>query len=156
MEMFKQQTGLFLTHIPYKGTSGALNDVAAGHVEASVVVLQTALPLLQGGKMQMLAVMGPQRVAQFPDVPTLAQAGVANVVSEAWFGVTAPAGTPPAVINKMNAELNSILALPEVKEAMARAGVEVIGGKPDKLDAMVRSELGMWAQVVKKGNITAD
>ena len=156
MEMFKQQTGLFLTHIPYKGTSGALNDVAAGHVEASVVVLQTALPLLQGGKMQMLAVMGPQRVAQFPDVPTLGQAGVPNVVSEAWFGVSAPAGTPPAVINKMNAELNSILALPEVKDAMARAGVEVIGGKPEKLDTMVRSELGMWAQVVKKGNITAD
>jgi tripartite-type tricarboxylate transporter receptor subunit TctC len=104
----------------------------------------------------MLAVMGPQRVAQFPDMPTLAQAGVPNVVSEAWFGVTAPAGTPPAIIAKMNAELNSLLALPEVKEAMAKAGVEVIGGKPDKLDVMVRSELNMWAQVVKKGNITAD
>jgi len=156
MEMFKQQTGLFLTHIPYKGTGGALNDVAAGHVEASVVVLQTALPLLQGGKMHMLAVMGPQRVAQFPDVPTLAQVGVPNVVSEAWFGVTAPVGTPPAVIAKMNSEINSLLALPEVKEAMAKAGVEPIGGKPEKLDAMVRSEIKMWTQVVKKGNITAD
>lgn len=156
MEMFKQQTGLFLTHIPYKGTSGAINDLAAGHVEASVVVLQTASPLLQGGKMRILAVMGPQRVAQFPDVPTLAQAGVPNVVSEAWFGVTAPAGTPPAVIAKMNSEINSLLALPEVKEAMAKAGVELIGGKPEKLDAMVRSQIKMWTQVVKKGNITAD
>lgn len=156
MEMFKQQTGLYLTHIPYKGTGGALNDLAAGHVEASVVVLQTALPLLQGGKMRMLAVMGPQRVAQFPDVPTLAEAGVHNVVSEAWFGVTAPAGTPPAVIAKMNSEINSLLAFPEVKEAMAKAGVEPIGGKPEKLDAMVRSEIKMWTQIVKKGNITAD
>jgi tripartite-type tricarboxylate transporter receptor subunit TctC len=119
-------------------------------------VLQTALPLLQGGKMHMLAVMGPQRVAQFPDVPTLAQVGVPNVVSEAWFGVTAPVGTPPAVIAKMNSEINSLLALPEVKEAMAKAGVEPIGGKPEKLDAMVRSEIKMWTQVVKKGNITAD
>lgn len=156
MELFKQQTGLFLTHIPYKGTGGALNDLAAGHVEAGVVVLQTALPLLQGGKMRMLAVMGPQRVAQFPHMPTLAQAGVPNVVSEAWFGVTAPTGTPPAVIAKMNSEINSLLALPEVKEAMTKAGVEPIGGKPEKLDAMVRSEIKMWTQVVKKGNITAD
>jgi tripartite-type tricarboxylate transporter receptor subunit TctC len=156
MEMFKQQTGLFLTHIPYKGTGGALNDLVAGHVEASVVVLQTALPLLQAGKIRILAVMGPQRVAQFPDVPTLAQAGVPNVVSEAWFGVAAPAGTPPAVIAKMNAEINSLMALTEVKEAMAKAGVEPIGGKPERLDALVQSEIKMWGQVVKKGNITAD
>jgi tripartite-type tricarboxylate transporter receptor subunit TctC len=156
MEMFKQQTGLFLTHIPYKGTGGALNDLVAGHVEASVVVLQTALPLLQAGKIRMLAVMGPQRVAQFPGAPTLAQAGVPNVVSEAWFGVAAPAGTPPAVIAKMNAEINSLMALTEVKEAMAKAGVEPIGGKPERLDALVQSEIKMWTQVVKKGNITAD
>lgn len=156
MEMFKQQTGLFLTHIPYKGTGGALNDLVAGHVEASVVVLQTALPLVQAGKIRMLAVMGPQRVAQFPDAPTLAQAGVPNVVSEAWFGVAAPAGTPPAVIAKMNSEINNLLALTEVKEAMAKAGVDPIGGKPERLDALVQSEIKMWAQVVKKGNITAD
>lgn len=156
MELFKQQTGLFLTHIPYKGTGGALNDLAAGHVEASVVVLQTALPLVQSGKIRMLAVMGPRRVAQFPQVPTLSQAGVPHVVSEAWFGVTAPSGTPAAVIAKMNAELNSLLALPEVREAMAKAGVEPIGGKPEKLDAMVRSELKTWTQVVQKGNIAAD
>lgn len=156
MEMFKQQTGLSLTHIPFKGSSGVLNDVAAGHVEASVVVLQTALPLLQSGKMRMLAVMGPQRVAQFPDVPTLAQAGIPNVVSEAWFGVTAPAGTPPAVIAKMNAEINNLLALTEVREAMSKAGVDPIGGKPERLDALVQSEIKMWSQVVKKGNITAD
>jgi tripartite-type tricarboxylate transporter receptor subunit TctC len=156
MEMFKQQTGLFLTHIPYKGTGGALNDLVAGHVEASVVVLQTALPLLQAGKIRMLAVMGPQRVAQFPDAPTLAQAGVPNVVSEAWFGVAAPAGTPTSVIAKMNAEINSLMALTEVKEAMAKAGVDPIGGKPERLDALVQSEIKMWNQVVKKGNITAD
>lgn len=156
MELFKQQTGLFLTHIPYKGTGGALNDLAAGHVDASVVVLQTALPLVQSGKIRMLAVMGPQRVPQFPQVPTLSQAGVPKVVSEAWFGVTAPSGTPAAAIAKMNSELNSLLALPEVRESMAKAGVEPIGGKPERLDAMVRSELNTWSQVVKRGNISAD
>lgn len=156
MELFKQQTGLSLTHIPYKGTGGALNDLAAGHVDVSVVVLQTALPLVQSGKIRMLAVTGPERVAQFPQVPTLTQAGVPKVVSEAWFGLTAPAGTPPSVIAKMNAEINSLLALPEVKDSMAKAGVEAIGGKPEKLDELVRRELKTWNQVAKKANITAD
>lgn len=155
MELFKQQTGLYLTHIPYKGTAGALNDLAAGHVEAGVVPLQTVLPLVQNGQIRMLAVMGTQRVAQFPQVPTLAEAGV-PMVGEAWFGVTAPAGTPPAVIAKMNSEINSLLALPEVRESMAKMGVDPQGGKPEQLDALVRSEIKMWTQIVKKGNITAD
>jgi tripartite-type tricarboxylate transporter receptor subunit TctC len=156
MEMFKQQTRLHLTHIPYKGTAGALNDLAAGHVEATVAVLQTALPLAQSGKIRILAVLGRDRVAQFPQVPTLAQAGVPNIVSEAWFGVTAPAGTPAAVLARLNSEFNSLLALPEVKESMAKAGVEPIGGSAEKLDALVRSEIKMWTQVVKTANIPAE
>lgn len=156
MELFKQQTGLQLTHVPYKGTGGVLNDLTAGHVEASVVVLQTALTLVQAGKLRMLAVMGPQRVPQFPKVPTLQEAGVPKVVSEAWFGITAPAGTPAAVIAKMNSEINSLLALPEVKEAMEKMGAEPAGGKPERLEALVRNELETWSQVVKSSNITAD
>ena len=156
MELFKQQTALHLTHIPYKGSGGALNDLAAGHVEASIVVLQTALPLVQGGKIRVLAVVGPHRVAQLPKVPTLTEAGVQNVVSEAWFGITAPAGTPPAVIAKMNSEINSLLALPEVKESMEKMGADPAGGKPEKLDVLVRSELETWSQVVKKSNIAAE
>lgn len=156
MELFKQQTGLHLTHIPYKGMAGALNDLAAGHVEAAVVVLQTALPLAQSGRIRVLAVLGPDRVAQFPQVPTLAQAGVPNIVSEAWFGLAAPAGTPPAIVARMNSEMNSLLALPDVRESMAKAGVEPIGGKPEKLDTLVRTELKTWAQVVKTANIPAE
>jgi len=143
-------------HIPYKGTGGALIDLAAGHVDVSIVVLQSALPLVQSGKIRILAVTGPERAPQFPNVPTLAQAGVPNVVSEAWFGVMAPAGTPPSVIAKMNAEINSLLALPEVKDSMAKAGVEPIGGKPEKLDELVRRELKTWNDVAKKANITAE
>jgi tripartite-type tricarboxylate transporter receptor subunit TctC len=156
MELFKQQTGLHLTHIPYKGMAGALNDLAAGHVEAAVAVLQTALPLAQSGRIRVLAILGPNRVAQFPQVPTLAEAGVPNIVSEAWFGLAAPAGTPPAILGRMNAEMNSLLALPDIKEALERAGVEPIGGKPEKLDALVRSELKTWAHVVKTANIPAE
>lgn len=156
MEMFKQQTGMFITHIPYKGTGGALTDLAAGHVEASIVTLQTALPLVQSGKMRMLAVTGARRSAQVPNVPTLAEAGYPQVVSQAWFGIAAPFDTPPAVLAKMNAEVNALLALPEVKTALAAMGVDAVGGKPEQLDALVRSELAMWAQTVKTGGITAD
>jgi tripartite-type tricarboxylate transporter receptor subunit TctC len=155
-ELFKQQTGLTLTHVPYKGTAGALNDLAAGHVQAGVVALQSSLALVQAGKFRLLAVIGPQRAAQFPNVPTLGEAGVPNVVSEAWYGITAPAGTPPAVLDKLNTEVNALLLLPEVKDAMARMGVNAAGGKPERLDSVVRSELVMWKQVVQKGHITAD
>jgi tripartite-type tricarboxylate transporter receptor subunit TctC len=156
MELFKQQTGLTLTHVPYKGTAGALNDLAAGHVQAGVVALQSSLALVQAGKFRLLAVIGPQRAAQFPNVPTLGEAGVPNVVSEAWYGISAPAGTPPAVLDKLNTEVNALLLLPEVKDAMARMGVNTAGGKPERLDSLVRSELVMWKQVVQKGHITAD
>ena len=156
MELFKQQTGLRMTHIPYKGTSGALNDLAAGHVQASVVVLQTAQALVQSGKIRMLAVMGPERVAQFPNVPTLAQAGVPNVVSEAWYGISVPAGTPPAVINKMNAEMNQLLQQAEVKESLDVMGAYPIGGTPEKMNALVSNEIKMWTQVVKDSGIQAD
>ncbi len=156
MELFKQQTGLYLTHIPYRGTGGVLNDLVSGHVETSVLGLTAGLTLVQGGKIRMLAVMAPQRVAQFPSVPTLAEAGIQNMVIESWVGITAPAGTPPAVIAKMNSEINSLLALPEVKESMEKMGLDPFGGKPERLDALVRSELEKWRQVVKKGNITAN
>jgi tripartite-type tricarboxylate transporter receptor subunit TctC len=156
MEMFKQHTGMFITHIPYKGTGGALTDLAAVHVEASIVTLQTALPLVQSGKMRMLAVTGARRSAQVPNVPTLAEAGYPQVVSQAWFGIAAPFDTPHAVLAKMNAEVNVLLALPEVKTALVAMGVDAVGGKPEQLDTLVRSELAMWAQTVKTGGITAD
>lgn len=156
MELFKQQTGLQITHIPYKGTSGALNDLVAGHVQASVVVLQTALPLLQGGKMRLLAVMGPERMPQFPEVPTLGEAGVPKVVSEAWYGVTAPAGTPAAVVAKMNAAINRLLQQPEVKNALEGVGVNPIGGTPEQMNTLVQNEIRTWAQVVKVGNIQGE
>jgi tripartite-type tricarboxylate transporter receptor subunit TctC len=156
MELFKQQTHLQITHIPYKGTSGALNDLVAGHVQASVVVLQTALPLLQGGKMRVLAVMGPERVSQFPNVPTLGEAGVPRVVSEAWFGVTAPAGTPTAIIHTMNTAMNRLLLQAEIREALEAVGVSPVGGTPEKMNALVQSEIQIWAQVVKAGGIKGE
>lgn len=156
MELFKQETGINLLHIPYNGSSGVLNDIVAGNVQAGVTALPTATPSVQSGRMRMLAVMGPERAPQLPQVPTMAEAGFANMVVPVWFGVMAPAGTPPSVIEKVNAELNDLLALPDVKQAMGKLGVTPAGGKPDKLDVLVRSEIKLWAQVIKRGNIVVE
>lgn len=156
MELFMQEAGIKLLHVPYKSMAGALNDLAAGHVQAGVVVLQTALPLVQSGKMRALAVLSAERVAPLPQLPTMAEAGVPKVVSEAWFGVMAPAGTPASVLQKMNTEINQLLTLPDVKEALDKVGVDTAGGKPERLEALVASDLKMWTQVVKKANIAPE
>ncbi len=156
MELFKQETGTNMVHVPYKGTAGALNDVVAGHVQASVASLQSATSLVQGGKMRMLGVMSRERVATFPQVPTLVESGYPNLLVDTWYGVMAPAGTPAAVVARMNAEVNRLLTLQDVKETMARQGVEPAGGPPEKLGSLVRSELDLWAQVVSRGKIVAD
>jgi len=156
MELFMQEAGIKLLHVPYKSMSGALNDLAAGHVQAGVVVLQTALPLVQSGKMRALAVLSAERVAPLPNTPTMAEAGVPNVVSDAWFGVMAPAGTPSSTLNKINSEINGLFALPDVKDALDKMGVFMAGGKPERLEALVASDLKMWSQVVKKANITPE
>jgi len=156
MELFMQEAGIKLLHVPYKSMSGALNDLAAGHVQAGVVVLQTALPLVQSGKMRALAVLSAERVAPLPNTPTMAESGVPNVVSDAWFGVMAPAGTPSSTLNKINSEINGLFALPDVKDALDKMGVFMAGGKPERLEALVASDLKMWSQVVKKANITPE
>lgn len=156
MELFKQETATNMVHVPYKGSSGALNDLVAGHVQASVVSLQSATPLVQAGKIRMLGVMSRERAATFPQVPTLAESGYPKLLVETWYGVMAPTGTPDAVVGKMNAEINQLLTLADLKEAMARQGVEPAGGKPERLDTLVRSELKLWSQVVTRGKIVAD
>jgi tripartite-type tricarboxylate transporter receptor subunit TctC len=156
MELFMQETGTRMLHVPYKGSAGALNDLAAGHVQASVVSLQSATVLTQSGKLRMLAIMGRERAPAFAQVPTLLELGYPNMVVETWYGVLAPAGTPSALVARMNAEINQLLALPEVKEAMAKQGLDPAGGKPERLDTLLRSEVKLWTQVVTRGKIVAD
>jgi tripartite-type tricarboxylate transporter receptor subunit TctC len=156
MELFKQESGTNMVHVPYKGSSGALNDIIAGHVQASVVSVQSASAFVQGGKMRMLGVMSRERAQTFPQVPTLAESGYPNLQVETWYGVMAPAGTPPAIVNKMNAEINQLLTQADVKEAMAKQGLDPAGGKPERLEALVRNELKQWSQVVTRGKIVAE
>jgi tripartite-type tricarboxylate transporter receptor subunit TctC len=156
MELLAQETGIKLLHVPYKGTAGALTDLMGGHVEASIVALQTAAPHLQSGALRMLALMSAERSPAFPNVPTLKELGVQNGVVETWYGVFVPAGTPAEVVAKLNADFNSLLQLPDVKETMNKQGMVVVGGKPDRMGDLAKNELTRWARVVEKAGIKGD
>ena len=153
MELLQHEAGTRMVHVPYKGTTGVTNDLMAGHVQVSMMVFQTAVPLVQSGRVRMLAVMGPQRAQALPDVPTMVESGFPNMVVEAWTGVMVPAKTPPAVIGKFNAEVNKVLALQDVKAAAAKIDVTLAGGTPEILDALVKREIKQWTQVVRQANI---
>jgi tripartite-type tricarboxylate transporter receptor subunit TctC len=153
MEWFKLENGINLAHVPYKGMAGVTSDLVAGHVQTGLMVLQTVAPHAQGGRVRMLAVLGRERAPQFPQVPTLAESGMPGMVVDAWAGVMAPAKTPRAAIAKLNAELNALIALPQVRETLAKVGISAAGGAPETLDALVRREIKQWAQVVKRADI---
>ena len=153
MELLQHEAGTKMIHVPYKGTTGVINDLIAGHVQASMMVFQTAVPLVQGGRVRMLAVMSSQRAQALPDVPTIVEAGFPNMIVEAWTGVMVPAKTPRAVIGKFNGEVNKVLALEDVKAAAARIDVALAGGAPETLDALVKKEIRQWTQVVQQANI---
>jgi tripartite-type tricarboxylate transporter receptor subunit TctC len=156
MELLQHETGTRMVHVPYKGTTGVISDLVAGHVQASMMVFQTAMPLVQSGRLRMLAVMSPQRTQLLPQVPTIVEAGYPGMVVEAWTGVMVPAKTPPAVISKFNGEVNKVLALQEVKDVAAKIGVTLTGGTPETLDNLVKKEIKQWTQVVQRASIKTE
>ena len=156
MELLQHETGTKMVHVPYKGTTGVVSDLIAGHVQASMMVFQTATPLVQNGRLRMLAVMSPQRSQLLPQVPTIVEAGFPNMIVEAWTGVMVPARTPPAAIGRFNGEVNKILALQEVKDTAGKIGVTLAGGTPETLDTLVRKEIKQWTEVVQRTNIKVE
>ena len=156
MELFMQETGTKLVHVPYKGSAGALTDVIGGHVQASVSSLQTAGALIAGGKLRMLAVMSEERSPAFPNVPTLKEQGLSSLVVDTWYGVMAPAGTPAEVVAKINTELNALLRLPDVREALAKQGVMPAGGTPDRLQQLVVQDIARWTKLVASAHIKTE
>lgn len=156
MELLKQELKINLVHVPYKGSGGAIADLVAGHVQAMVIALQTASPYVQSGRLRMLAVMSPQRSPAFPDVPTMKELGLGDLVVETWYGVFAPAGTPRAVVGKVNAELNALLKQPDVRALLEKQGMNPEGGSPERFGALVKGELTRWTRVVNAAGIKAD
>ena len=156
MELFKLETGIDIVHVPYKGLAGAITDVMAGHVQAVISATQTAHSAVQAGRLRVLAVMSPERSPAYPDAPTVKELGLAQVEVETWYGAFAPGATPAPGVARINGEINSLLELPDARDAMARQGMTPRGGTPERLGSLVRAELARWDRVVKAANIKAD
>jgi tripartite-type tricarboxylate transporter receptor subunit TctC len=155
-ELIKLETGIDIVHVPYRGAGAALTDLIGGHVQAMVSALQTISPQVRAGKLRMLAVMGEKRVVAFPEVPTMKEQGLPALVVETWYGLFAPAGTPPAVVAQLNADLNALLQQPEVRDSLARQDLNAVGGSPERFGDMVRRDLARWARVVTAASIKPD
>ena len=156
MELIKQEEGVDLVHVPYKGSSGAATDLVAGRVQATVAALQTMAPFVKTGRLRMLAVLSEERSPAFPEVPTMRELGHKELVVDTWYGLFAPAGTPPEAVDRMNTEVNALLRLPEIREALAKQGLTAVADKPERLERLVVSELRRWNRVVARAKIQGD
>jgi tripartite-type tricarboxylate transporter receptor subunit TctC len=155
-ELFKTMAGVEMQHIPYKGSPPALQDVVGGQVTMTFDNITTAWPLAKGGKLRALAVTTAKRSSVAPEVPTLAESGLAGYEVGSWQGVFAPAGTPPEIVKRLNAEIVKIIRTPDVNEKLTALGAEPVGNTPEEFGALVRAEVGKWADVVKKSGAKVD
>jgi tripartite-type tricarboxylate transporter receptor subunit TctC len=155
-ELFKSMAGVDILHVPYKGSSQALTDVMAGQVTMLFDNAPSSMPYVQQGKLRAIAVTSLKRMPTLPDVPTIDESGVKGYESLSWSGIVAPAATPKAVIAKLNAAIEKVLAQEDVRKQFANLGVEAVGGPPEAFTRQIRTESEKWGKVVKAANIRLD
>ena len=156
VELFKIKTGIDMLHIPYRGNPLAIVDVIAGRVPVFFDFVLTGLPHVREGKVRALATTGAHRSAVLPDVPTVMEAGVPDFEASTWFGLYAPAGTKPAIVEKLNAEILAVLAMPNIRERLTALGVDIIAEGPEALAALTKSDLEKWGPIVRKAGVKLD
>ncbi len=155
MELFKDLTGTELLHVPYKGSAGALTDLLSGEVNVGFVPIHVAMPHIKAGRLKALAVGSAKRHPNAPDLPTLQELGIKGAEVDMWYAFLAPKGTPAPVVTKLDAELRSILSLPEIKAGFDKQGMDAASSTPDELNTLMRRDYARWAAIIKKNNITA-
>ena len=155
-ELFTSMAGIRLNHIPYRGAAPAMADVMGGQVPLAFDNILTTMAQVQSGKLRALAVSTQARSSVMPNIPTLAEAGVPGYDATAWFGVLAPAGTPPAIIEQLATAIQKSVKTPEVTETMLKAGAEPVGSTPAQFDAFYKAEVAKWAKVVKSANVQVE
>lgn len=148
LELLKARTGISVVHVPYRGIADATKDLLGGQIQAITASIPATLPQMQERRVKVLAVTGTKRIAQMPDVPSWKEEGVddANVIN--YWGIVAPAGTPPEIVGKLNAQVARLLAQPEVRTRLEREGVEIVAGSPDKLGAIIETDLAGWRKLI--------
>ncbi len=155
-EYFKLQTQTDIVHVPYKGTAPAVTDLLGGQVEVMMSGAPALMPHVRAGKLRALGVSNAQRVESLPDLPTIAEAGVPGFEAIQWYGVVAPAGTPEAVIARLNAEINRALATPELKARLVAEGAEAAPTTPQAFGAFIAAEIERWRPVIQKAGLKAE
>jgi tripartite-type tricarboxylate transporter receptor subunit TctC len=155
-ELFNLVTGARLVHVPYKGVNLAMQDVLAGNVHLVFIGIPAAAPHIKAGKLRALAIVAPQRSSTLPEVPTVAEAGLADFEVTTWYGVLAPAGTSKIVVNRLNAELVRIMHSPELKERLAATGTDPLTSTPEEFGAHIKREIAKWGDVIRKAGVKAD
>jgi tripartite-type tricarboxylate transporter receptor subunit TctC len=156
MELFKLTTQTSMTHIPYRGSAGATQDLIGGHVSAAFQAVHVILPIARNNQVRLLAIAGKERVRIAPDLPTLQEQGLAGFEVDLWFGIVAPAGTPPEVVARYNRAINDILGSPQVVDKLAGQGLTVVGGTPERFAAFLANDIAKWQKVVKDAGITTE
>ena len=156
MELFRQAAGITLTHVPYKGGGPAAQDLIAGRIPVMFLDLTTMAPQLKAGKIKALAVSTEQRIAALPDISSVAESGVPGYDASAWQGLSVPAGTPAAVIARLNAAFARAAADGPTRQRLADLGTEFIAGTPEDMAAYIRSETAKWSKTIRAANITLD
>ena len=155
-ELFKQVAGVKLTHVPYKGTALAIPDLISGQTHLLFDSIVSALPHIKGGKVRALAVTSAKRTALLPDVPTVIESGLPGYEVNTYFGLFAPPGTPREIVQRLQREAATAVQSADVKERFASQGAEPVGGTPDALSALIRSETTKWKRVIEAGQIRVE
>ncbi len=155
-ELFKSLSGTDILHIPYKGSGQALPDLISGRVQMMFENAPGAVPHIKSGKVRALAQTGLRRSPSMADLPTVAEAGVPGYESLSWSGIAVPAGTPRALIERLNRDLNAVLAMPEMRQKLAEQGAETVGGAPEVFAQHVRAEREKWSRLIREKNIVVN
>lgn len=155
-ELFKSMTGANLRHVPYKGAGPAMQDLLGGHVQVMFDAVITSVQHVKSGRLRALATCGPTRTPVLPDLPTVAEAGVAGYSAVAWGGLLAPTGTPPEVIQRLSREVAKVLQRPDLRERQLGLGTELIGSTPDAFGRQIAEEIPKWRKVVEQSGARVD
>lgn len=155
-ELAQDAAGIKLRHVPYKGAAQALTDVVSGQIDLYMSAIPTLIGQVRNGKMRAIAVTSAKRSVQLPQTPTLAESGYRNFEAITWFGVLAPAGTPPAIVQQLNKAINEALKQPDAAERLRSEGGEVLGGSVESFQQLLKAEIPRWAQIVKDSGAGLD
>ncbi|HSD55401.1 MAG TPA: tripartite tricarboxylate transporter substrate binding protein [Burkholderiales bacterium] len=156
MEYLEQQAGIDLVHVPYKGAGPAMNDLLGGQVEAMFPSLIVALPHIRSGRLRALALSAPQRSPLIPDVPTVAESGYPAFNAVQWYGVCAPAGVPPAIVERLNRALNAAIASSEVRAKLGEQAADVMPMSPAEFGAYIRADIARWVKLLKEAHLNIE